>query len=171
MIFRHKTHHKTSSTQNLLDVAERATSWTRNQKTLDFTALFSGPEGRKYVSGRRMWIVLNTLSLDKNFSAVYEDYVQSAPYPATARAPRRSVDVSNMTSLMRNYYENTSFDLAGHILAAGPFSQPFRAAPNENQTTFFERPISTPRSIVSYVSQSFLCSSCDLTYTLKNTGT
>ena len=153
MIFRHKTHHKTSSTQNLLDVAERATSWTRNQKTLDFTALFSGPEGRKYVSGRRMWIVLNTLSLDKNFSAVYEDYVKSAPYPATARAPKRSVDVSNMTSLMRNYYENTPFDLAGNILAAGPFSQPFRAAPNENQTTFFERPISTPRSIVSYVSE------------------
>ena len=134
----------------LLDVAERATSWTRNQKSLDFTALFSGPEPRKFVSGRRMWVVLNTFSLE-TFSAQYDDYIHSAPYPATARARRRSIDVSNMTSMMRNYYEDTPYDLAGKILAAGPFSSPFRAAPNSNQTKFFERSISTPRSIVSYV--------------------
>jgi dipeptidase len=136
--------------KNLLDVAERSTSWTRDQKTLDFTALFSGPEGRKYVSGRRMWIVLSTLSVE-TFSSEYDDYVLNAPYPATAKAKIQSVDISNMTSLMRNYYKGTPYDLSGDVLAAGPFSSPFRAAANANQTKFFERSISTPRSIVSYV--------------------
>jgi len=139
--------------KNLLDVALRSTSWTRGT-AFDFTLLFSKPEGRKYVSGRRMWRVLDVLT-DVSFPMTYGDLVRDAPYPATAPARASKIDVSNMRDLMRDYYNGTDVSMVAEgNLAAGPFLTPDRSTAGANEDTlniYFERTISTHRTIVSYV--------------------
>ena len=137
---------------NLVSVASRATNWT-TEKPLDFTLYFSGAEGRKYVSGRRMWRALELLT-NTSFPSTYGDFVKDAPYPTTAKS-RIKISVRDMREIMRDYYNNTAYSLsAPGTISGGPFGSPDRSTPGNNEKTlgiYFERTISTHRTIVSYV--------------------
>lgn len=139
---------------NLVSVASRATEWT-SKKPLDFTLYFSGAEGRKYVSGRRMWRALELLT-NRSFPSTYENFVIDAPYPATAKSHIK-ISATNMREIMRDYFENTSYSLSARgTMAGGPFGSPDRSTPGDDEKAldiYFERTISTHRSIVSYVLQ------------------
>ena len=71
--------------------------------------------------------------------------------------PDKKLSVEDVMSLMRDHYDGTEFDLKKGI-AAGPYNTPIRFRPLtwefEGQQYFNERPISTPQTGWSYVSQS-----------------
>jgi dipeptidase len=141
---------------NIPSIAE-SHGWWSPSEPLDFTAVFSGPNEstQKYTSGRRMWVVYDTFAPSRNFSAAYADYTTDSPYPSTVR-PDFQVDVAAFMAMMRNDYENTSFDLT-QGLAAGAFGTPSRWVTPQTvngQSVAWERPISTFKSIVSYVAQA-----------------
>lgn len=71
--------------------------------------------------------------------------------------PDKKLSVEDVMSLMRDHYDGTEFDLKKGI-AAGPYNTPIRFRPLtwefEGQQYFNERPISTPQTGWSYISQS-----------------
>ena len=146
--------------KNLLSEAE-ILSWQPNTNTpLDFTLLFSKDNEAtcKYTSGRRQWAVLNELAPSLRSDPEYVDYVTSG-YPATfAPDIPNSINVTVMSSLMRNTFQNTPFDMALFPeLSGGPWKSPSRwTTPQavDNATVCWERPIAIFRSIVSLVGSS-----------------
>mmetsp|Transcript_9036 Transcript_9036/g.15277 ORF Transcript_9036/g.15277 Transcript_9036/m.15277 type:complete len:511 (-) Transcript_9036:148-1680(-) len=125
---------------------------------IDFTAIFSGPNEVKckYSSGRRMWVVYDSVAPSLGVSPYYADLVESQPYPVSTK-PDSLVDVSKITSLMRVYYRGTQFDMSVlPELSGGAFLTPSRwvtDATVNSETVCWERPIATFRSIVSFVGQ------------------
>lgn len=71
--------------------------------------------------------------------------------------PDKKLSVEDVMSLMRDHYDGTEFDLKKGI-AAGPYNTPIRFRPLtwefEGQQYFNERPISTPQTGWSFISQS-----------------
>jgi len=71
--------------------------------------------------------------------------------------PDKKLSVHNVMQLMRDHYEGTPFDMTKGV-AAGTFNSPYRATPLvwkcEDEMYFHERPISTPQTAFSFVSQS-----------------
>ncbi len=123
----------------------------------DFTRSFAGAEfGHKYSSGRRVWRIYSLLAPETPFSAEYGDLIRDAPYPATVRVKHGRISLENVTAVMRDYYQNTPYDMATG-LAAGPFGTPSRwaAGPGEAEVGpgWWERTIATYKSILSYVVQ------------------
>jgi dipeptidase len=59
--------------------------------------------------------------------------------------------------MMRDHYQGTELDMTKGV-AAGPYEMPYRWRPlvweHEGQNYFNERPISTPQTGFSFVSQS-----------------
>lgn len=146
------THNFLTST-NMRSVAARATNWTANTP-LDFTRVFSKGEESLYYSGRRMWSAYRLMARQQSFSPHYTDFNADAPYPATVRVPHRSVNATRLFRVMRDYYQDTPFDLTVG-LAAGPFGSPDRwyagAAESAIPTGGWERAIGLYRTLVSFV--------------------
>ncbi len=71
--------------------------------------------------------------------------------------PDKKLSVEDVMSLMRDHYDGTEFDLKKGI-AAGPYNTPIRFRPLtwefEGKQYFNERPISTPQTGWSFISQS-----------------
>ncbi|MBZ0201060.1 MAG: C69 family dipeptidase [Ignavibacteriaceae bacterium] len=71
--------------------------------------------------------------------------------------PDKKLSVADVMSLMRDHYEGTELDMTKGI-AAGPYSMPYRWRPlvwdYNGQNYFHERPISTPQTGFSFISQS-----------------
>jgi len=139
--------------ENMRLVAQRNGRWHPGEP-FDFTRIFAGPEpGRKYYSGRRMWAAFGRLApaAAKDLSPDYVNYVTSVPYPATL--PSKQVNLTDMMETMRNYYQDTKFDMR-HGMAAGPFGTPdrvFAGKGNKEVAGSWERTIATQKSILSYV--------------------
>lgn len=71
--------------------------------------------------------------------------------------PERKLSVEDVMSLMRDHYEGTELDMTVGV-AAGTYKMPYRWRPlvwdYEGQSYFNERPISTPQTGFSFISQS-----------------
>ena len=125
--------------------------------TINFKRTFSGLNEAKckYSTGRRMWSVLNRLS-PVNYSPTYDSYLDNN-YP-TSFLPNSKVNTSTFSNVMRDYYQNTDYDMSTvPKLSGGPFFSPSRWATDQtvnNQTVCWERPIATFRSIVTLITQS-----------------
>jgi dipeptidase len=139
--------------------------WSPGGHPIDFTGVFSGPEnGKKYSSGRRMWRIYTLLGDDAAaaaLSATYTEYVSSAPYPATFPARRGGVTLANMTTVMRDFYAGTPYDMSDGAkavsdgpMSSGPAGTPDRWMRGQGESQVegaWERAISISRTIVSYV--------------------
>ncbi len=71
--------------------------------------------------------------------------------------PEKKLSVQDVMSLMRDHYEGTSLDMTKGV-AAGYYGMPYRWRPlvweYEGKSYFHERPISTPQTGFSFVSQA-----------------
>lgn len=71
--------------------------------------------------------------------------------------PERKLSVHDVMQLMRDHYEGTELDITKGV-ASGPYSTPIRPRPlvweYEGEKYFNERPISTPQTGFSFVSQA-----------------
>lgn len=77
-------------------------------------------------------------------------------YPLWVK-PDRRLTLADVMALMRDHYEGTPYDMTRGV-DAGPFGSPYRPRPMafevDGQRYSWERPISTPQSGFSFVSQS-----------------
>lgn len=145
---------------NVERVAATTGRWLHGHP-LDFTLVFSGPEnGKKYSTGRRMWrayTLLGDPSVTAGLNFIYNEYVSSAPYPASLPARSTLLGLSDFTTTMRDHYEGTVFDMTNSLMASGPAATPDRWLAGAAETQVlgaWERAISISRTIVSYVIQS-----------------
>ena len=145
--------HSFLTSSSMRDVARRTGRWGVGLP-FDFTRIFAGPEpSHKYASGRRMWVAFRELAApteSSRLSPTYIEYVSASGYPATLAASPNSVTLAAMRNTMRNWFQNTSYDL-GVGMAAGPFGSPGRTRASAGVLGNWERPIAISRTIVSYV--------------------
>ena len=137
---------------NIRDVAARATNWTKGTP-LDFTAKFSAGEESRFYSGRRMWSAYQLLAPATLFSPSYDDFNRDKPYPATVAVRQKSLNTTALFRVMRDYYQDTPFDLTTG-LAAGAFGSPDRWASGLGEEAVpgsWERPIALYRTLISFV--------------------
>jgi len=104
----------------------------------------------------RVWSMFRKINRDIE---KYIDYIEarsSERMPLYIK-PEKKISVSDAMNLMRDHYEGTPLDMTKGI-AAGPYASPYRWRPltweHKGESYFHERPISTPQTGFSFVSQS-----------------
>jgi dipeptidase len=124
----------------------------------DFAAAYDTPtqQSRRYTA-TRVWSIFRraapSLELDPAF---HRGDSSAEPYPLWIK-PDRKLSVADVMALMRDHYEGTPYDMRRGI-DAGPFGTPNRPRPmsweSDGERFTWERPISTPQTGFSFVSQS-----------------
>jgi len=99
-----------------------------------------------YYNARREWRVFSLLAPSLNLDAWADRYPFSVK-------PDKKVSVESITSVLRDHYEGTPFDLTKGT-AAGPFGTPNRYATQRSVSGTWERALSIFRCEYSFVSQS-----------------
>jgi len=103
---------------NVKTIAKERGWWT-DAEPLDFTWIYSNGEySHKYYSGRRMWESYRRFGRDFNVS--YSDLRYDLVYPVSAPTTSGPFGVSDLFSIHRDYYQNTTFDMSKGM-AAGPW--------------------------------------------------
>jgi dipeptidase len=105
----------------------------------------------------RVWSIFRRAAPSKNFSPDYNRGIEGAElYPLWIK-PDRKLSVKDVFALMRDHYEGTPYDLTKGI-DAGPYGNPNRVRPItwmvDSIEYGWERPISTPQTAFSFISQS-----------------
>jgi dipeptidase len=114
------------------------------------------PKEHRYADAR-VWSIFRRAAPSQEFSTDYHRAVQGAePYPLWIK-PDKKLSLQDVFDLMRDHYEGTPFDMTKGI-DAGPFGSPDRCRPLswtvDSVEYGWERPISTPQTGFSFVSQS-----------------
>ena len=149
--------------KDLHAIAKKHGWWKPEDGKLDWLRTVSqGEYNHPYYSLRRVWRLQSRLAPSKKLSPWVKDGFTKA-YPLTIK-PDHKLDVRDVMSLYRDYYQGTEFDLSKG-LAAGPFGCPYRYAggmdpsgdtddPSVKRKGAWERPISIYRCGYSYVCQA-----------------
>jgi len=104
----------------------------------------------------RVWSMFRrcNASIDKYIDYIRGESMERMPLYIK---PDKKLSVEDVKELMRDHYQGTELDMTKG-LAAGPYSMPYRWRPltweYEGQQYFNERPISTPQTGFSFISQS-----------------
>lgn len=104
----------------------------------------------------RVWSLFRRVNKDmeKYYSYVNGESTERMPLYIK---PERKIGTADVMNLMRDFYQGTELDMTKGV-AAGSYGMPYRWRPltwTYNKETYFnERPISTPQTAWSYVSQS-----------------
>jgi dipeptidase len=114
------------------------------------------PKNQRY-SDTRVWSLLRRAAPSLNLPADYNRAVPGAkPYPLSVK-PDKQLSVADVFALMRDHFEGTEIDLTQGP-DAGPDGTPNRRRPItwkiDGVEYAWERPISTPQTAFSFVSQS-----------------
>jgi dipeptidase len=114
------------------------------------------PKSLRYTA-TRVWSLFRRAAPSLELSPDYHRGVPGAePYPLWIR-PDRKLGLADLFDLMRDHYEGTELDMTTGI-DAGPFGSPNRARPIgwtiDSLDYSWERPISTPQTGFSFVSES-----------------
>ncbi|KAH7479049.1 hypothetical protein PRIC1_009395 [Phytophthora ramorum] len=144
------------ASENVLSFAEEMGWWEPKQgKPFDFTAAYASPTPdpvRALYMGRRMWRVFDLVAPSLQLDSRLGHYPEFPTYPFSVE-PDRNLDVSDVTRLLRDYFQGTPYDLSKG-LAAGPFGMPMRWGGDEKGVVGgWERPISMYRTVYSFVLQ------------------
>ena len=138
---------------NIKDIAIKHNLWTKGTP-FDFTKIYSDGEYKhKYYSGRRQARALNLVNSSLNLNYTYDNLLYN-PYPVEV-IPENLLTYDNVSSIMRDYYQNTPYDLTKG-LAAGPFGTPDRYSDgigSQQVHGHWERAIGMYRTSDSYVVQ------------------
>jgi dipeptidase len=122
--------------ENLVAVAEARGLYDpkRDHGVFDFSKIYSrGELGPKYNTGRRMWEAYRLLAPEVEMSPTYEHFLHA--YPASLQVAPGSVEIEDVFSVMRSYYQGTPYDLSkfgldepsDYPVAAGSAGSSFRA--------------------------------------------
>lgn len=104
----------------------------------------------------RVWSLFSRVNGDMD---KYIDYINGESFERMPLyiKPENKLSVHDVMHLMRDHYQGTELDMTKGI-AAGPYDMPYRWRPlvweHEGERYFHERPISTPQTAWSFVSQS-----------------
>ncbi|KAG3121067.1 hypothetical protein PI125_g615 [Phytophthora idaei] len=141
---------------NVLSFAEEMGWWNPKQGKFDFTAAYASPTPdpvRALYMGRRIWRVFDLVAPSLQLDSRLGHYPEFPTYPLSVE-PDRTLDVADVTRLLRDYFQGTPYDLSKG-LAAGPFGNPMRWGGDEKGVVGgWERPISMYRTIFSFVLQA-----------------
>ncbi|CAH0517049.1 unnamed protein product [Peronospora belbahrii] len=144
------------ASNNVHSFAEEMGWWKPKQGKFDFTAVYATPTPdpvRPLYVGRRMWRVFDLVAPSLQLDSRLGYYPEFSTYPFSVE-PDRKLDVSDVTHLLRDYYQGTPYDLSKG-LASGPFGMPMRWGGDEKGVVGgWERPISMYRTLYSFVLQA-----------------
>ena len=104
----------------------------------------------------RVWSLFRRCNsgMDKYISYIKGESLERLPLYVK---PDKKISVHDVMNLMRDHYEGTELDMTKGI-AAGPYQMPYRWRPltweYNGEEYFHERPISTPQTGFSFVSQA-----------------
>lgn len=88
------------SSSNLRPIA-KAKGWWIEGTPFDFTRIFGAAGmGSQYGVGRRMWSAYRLLAPNQEFPSHYNDFINDAPYPATAMTTKK-VGLQDVMRVMR----------------------------------------------------------------------
>ncbi|GAB9464349.1 hypothetical protein Gpo141_00001781 [Globisporangium polare] len=141
---------------NVHSFAQEMGWWNESMGPFDFTAAYGfhdvDPVHPLY-TGRRVWRIFDrvapSLQLDPRVGIVS----QYATYPFSVK-PEQLLEPSSVMDLLRDYYQDTEYDMSKGV-AAGPFGSPIRYdGDNKGVIGGWERPISSFRTIYSFVLQA-----------------
>lgn len=131
--------------------------FTGKDSEFDFAAAYAPIDfGAVRFCDARVWSIFRRLNPEMDS---YIDYIngKSAVRMPLYIKPVKKVSVEDVMSLMRDHFEGTELDMTKG-LAASPYASPYRWRPLtwncEGKEYFHERPISTPQTGFSFVSQS-----------------
>ncbi len=123
----------------------------------DFSATYAPLEfGAIRFCDGRVWSLFRRVnsSMEKYISYIKGENLERMPLYIK---PDRKLSVQDVQNLMRDHFEGTEFDMTKGV-AAGPYGMPYRWRPltwkYEGQDYFNERPISTPQTGFSFVTQA-----------------
>jgi len=137
---------------SMLEVA-KAKGWWKEGTPFDFTAIYSSGEYlNRYYSGRRMWRVMDLVAPSMNLDPEYDDILSKPVYPFSVK-PDSKVSWYNISSIMRDYYGGTPYDLMNNNIASGHGGNTARFSPYIHKSVegSFERSIGQHRTTYSYV--------------------
>ncbi|MCL4837831.1 MAG: C69 family dipeptidase [Thermoanaerobaculia bacterium] len=129
-------------------------------RPFDFAAAYDAPtvQSRRYTA-TRVWSIFRRAAPSQAESfdpAFHRGEAGATPYPLWIR-PDRKLALADVVALMRDHYEGTPYDMTTG-LDAGPYGTPNRWRPIawevDGEKHSWERPISTPQTGFSFVSQS-----------------
>ncbi|KAE9051028.1 hypothetical protein PR003_g2735 [Phytophthora rubi] len=145
------------ASENVLSFAEEMGWWEPKQgNPFDFTAAYAAPTPdpvRALYMGRRMWRVFDLVAPSLQLDPRLGHYTEFPTYPFSVE-PDRNLDISDVTRVLRDYFQGTPYDLSKG-LAAGPFGMPMRWGGDEKGVVGgWERPISMYRTVFSFVLQA-----------------
>lgn len=149
-------HDRFLASENVLSFAKEMKWWDPKQNKFDFTAAYAVPTPdpvRALYIGRRIWRVFDLVAPSLQLDSRLGYYPEFSTYPFSVK-PDQNLDVAAVTRLLRDYYQNTPYDLSKG-LAAGPFGNPMRWGGDEKGVVGgWERPISMYRTVFSFVLQA-----------------
>jgi len=137
---------------SMLDIAKEK-GWWKEGTPFDFTAIYSAGEYlHKYYSGRRMWRAFDLLAPSLKLDPTYDNLLTKPAYPFSV-APDNLISWHDLTTILRDYYAGTEFDLSEGNLAGGAFGNAARFDPavHKKINGSFERSIMQFRTSYSYV--------------------
>ena len=129
-------------------------------KDFDFSAAYAPLDfsGVRFCEAR-VWAIFRRI--DPELGKKYERYAQGYDLSLERMPlwikPDEKLSVRDVMELMRDHYEDTPLDVRGTVMA-GPYNAPYGTRPLEweydSVKYFCERPVSTPQTAFSLVSQS-----------------
>lgn len=129
-------------------------------KDFDFSAAYAPLDfsGVRFCEAR-VWAIFRRI--DPELGKKYERYAQGYDLSLERMPlwikPDEKLGVRDVMELMRDHYEDTPLDVRGTVMA-GPYNAPYGTRPLEweydSVKYFCERPVSTPQTAFSLVSQS-----------------
>ncbi|KAL0585647.1 hypothetical protein ABG067_004570 [Albugo candida] len=141
--------------RNIFSLCEEMGWWNSSLgKPFDFTKVYGYQEHDEFVAytiGRRMWRVYDLLAPSLLLDSRLGWWAKKKTYPFSVK-PDALVTANNVMDVLKDYYQNTRYDLTKGI-AAGPFGSPVRWQ-TYSLLGRWERPISIYRTIYSYVLQT-----------------
>ncbi len=143
--------------QDVISFAREKGYFSGKDSEFDFSAAYAPLDfGAIRFCDARVWSLFRrcNTSMEKYISYVKGESLERMPLSIK---PDKKLSVHDVMGLMRDHYEGTELDMTKGI-AAGPYHMPYRWRPltwqYNGEEYFHERPISTPQTGFSFVSQA-----------------
>jgi dipeptidase len=142
---------------DVISFAKEKGYFSGKDSEFDFSAAYAPLDfGAIRFCDARVWSLFRRCnsSMEKYISYVKGESLERMPLSIK---PDKKLSVHDVMGLMRDHYEGTELDMTKGI-AAGPYQMPYRWRPltwqYNGEEYFHERPISTPQTGFSFVSQA-----------------
>lgn len=143
--------------KDVISFAKEQGYFSGKDSEFDFSAAYAPLDfGAIRFCDARVWSLFRRVNpdMEKYISYIRGENLERMPLYIK---PNRKLSVHDVMQLMRDHYQGTELDMTKGV-AAGTYSMPYRWRPltweYEGEQYFNERPISTPQTGFSFISQS-----------------